>query len=161
MRSLVHKSSRLCENADPFFKSRISVAIAEVRKTAALPTFVVTAPHRKEFSVVLGKTRFHTVCLSFAPHRIGNDAVGWHPVIGEPIDIVIFPAPEVAAKARAELRCQRLIRLHDRLVEANRKQHDLPALPLFFESFGGSQSSTQPLLIECLESITESISRRA
>src|ERR1700683_2399018 len=54
------------------------------------------------------------------------------------IGVVIFPAPEVADKARPELRCPRLIRLHDRLVEADGKQHDLPT----------------SLLIECLDRIS-------
>jgi hypothetical protein len=49
---------------------------------------------------------------------------------------VIFPTPEVADKARAQLRCQRLIRHHNHIVEADRKKHDLLALSLFFEAFG-------------------------
>jgi hypothetical protein len=44
------------------------------------------------------------------------------------ITVVLFPVSEIADVARAELRRPCLIRRHDRIVEADRKEYVLPAL---------------------------------
>jgi hypothetical protein len=49
------------------------------------------------------------------------------------VGIMVLPFPEVTDVPRAKLCRPSLIRIHNRLVEANRKQHDLPAFTLLFK----------------------------